>query len=85
MTTKFQTCKFADDTSAATLPTSMKADPKTIDTLRLLHAQYVKDLEDSKITALSLRVYKTNSENFIRWVEGDFTPGKKKRKSESQS
>lgn len=57
----------------------MKTDIETIDKLRALHAQYVQELESSQIKPLSLEVYKNNSKNFVRWIEGDFNPGKKAR------
>lgn len=57
----------------------MKTDIQTLDKLWALHAQYVQELESSQIKPLSLEVYKNNSKNFVRWIEGDFNPGKKAR------
>lgn len=57
----------------------MKTDIETLDKLRALHAQYVQELEASQIAPLSLVVYKNNSKNFVRWIEGDFNPGERSR------
>ena len=58
----------------------MKTDSKTLSEILKLHAQYVKEVEFSGIKPLSMEIYKTNSHNFVRWIQDEFHPGKKLRK-----
>ena len=58
----------------------MKTDSKTLAEILKLHAQYVKEVEFSGIKPLSMEIYKTNSHNFVRWIQDEFHPGRKLRK-----
>lgn len=58
----------------------MKTDSKTLSEILKLHAEYVKEVEFSGIKPLSIEIYKTNSNNFVRWIKDEFNPGSKLRK-----
>lgn len=55
----------------------MKTDNKTLNEIKRLHEQYVKEVEFSGIKPLSIEIYKSHSKNFVRWIDGDFVPGGK--------
>ncbi|QRR01019.1 hypothetical protein [Dyadobacter sandarakinus] len=58
----------------------MKTDSSTLSEILKLHAQYVKEVEFSGIKPLSIEIYKTNSNNFVRWIQDEFSPGSKRKK-----
>jgi hypothetical protein len=58
----------------------MKTDAKTLSEILKLHAEYVREVEFSGIKPLSIEIYKTNSNNFVRWIQDEFNPGSKLRK-----
>jgi len=58
----------------------MKTDNNTLGEILKLHAQYVKEIELSGIKPLSAEIYKTNSHNFVRWIQNEFAPGSKIKK-----
>jgi len=58
----------------------MKTDNKTLGEILKLHAQYVQEIELSGIKPLSAEIYKTNSHNFVRWIQNEFAPGSKIKK-----
>ncbi|WP_138479147.1 hypothetical protein [Dyadobacter bucti] len=60
----------------------MKTDSQTLSEILKLHAEYVKEVEYSGIKPLSIEIYKTNSNNFVRWIQDDFNPGSKLRRAE---
>ena len=62
----------------------MKTDNKTLSEILKLHAEYVKEVDDSGIKPLSAEIYKTNSHNFVRWIKDEFIPGSKLKRSEQQ-
>ena len=37
---------------------------------------YIKEIEESDLKPLSAKAYRTSSVNFVRWIKGDFKPGK---------
>ncbi|WP_025761888.1 hypothetical protein [Dyadobacter tibetensis] len=41
---------------------------------RLLQ-MYLKEIEESNLKPLSAQMYQTQSINFVRWINGEFTPG----------
>lgn len=58
----------------------MKTDPiHQIEINRLL-ADYLKEIDESDLKPLSAQVYKVQSKNFVRWINGEFTPGEVKKK-----
>ena len=61
----------------------MKTDTNTLNEILKLHAEYVKEIEDSGIKRLSAEIYKTNSHNFVRWIKDEFAPGSRLKKNES--
>jgi len=61
----------------------MKTDSKTLSEILKLHAEYVKEVEYSGIKPLSMEIYKTNSNNFVRWIQDEFNPGSKLRRGVS--
>jgi hypothetical protein len=63
----------------------MKTDIKTLSEILKLHAEYVKEVEHSGIKPLSAGIYKTNSHNFVRWIQDEFHPGSKLKKNETDN
>ena len=59
----------------------MRTDNQTLSEILKLHAQYVKEIEDSGIKPLSAEIYKTNSHNFVRWIQDEFSPGAKVKRT----
>lgn len=55
----------------------MKTDDQTLLALQNLHDLYVNEVEASGIKPLSVKIYNSQSLNFVRWVAGDFVPGDK--------
>ena len=60
----------------------MKTDNNTLTEILKLHAEYVKEVELSGMKRLSAEIYKTNSHNFVRWIQDEFVPGSKLKKNE---
>lgn len=58
----------------------MKTDPNHLTEINRLLAEYLKEIEESDLKPLSAQVYKVQSKNFVRWVNGEFTPGEVKKK-----
>jgi hypothetical protein len=58
----------------------MKTDDKTLHEIIKLHEQYVKEVELSGIKPLSVEIYRNNSNNFVRWIKNEFSPGSSKTK-----
>lgn len=44
---------------------------------RLL-AEYLQEVEQSNLKPLSALIYQVQSNNFVRWIHGEFKPGEKK-------
>lgn len=59
----------------------MRTDSQTLTEIRKLHDQYVQEVEFSGIKPLSIEIYKSHSKNFVRWIEGEFVPGAKLKKT----
>jgi len=53
----------------------MKTSQAFLSKIRELHRLYIIEIDQSNLSHLSAKVYKINSENFIRWIEGTFQPG----------
>lgn len=60
----------------------MKTDNNTLFEILKLHAEYVREVDDSGIKKLSAEIYKTNSHNFVRWIKDEFNPGSKLKKTQ---
>jgi hypothetical protein len=63
----------------------MKTDSKILDEIKRLHDQYVQEVEFSGIKPLSIEIYKSHSKNFVRWIDGDFIPGGKLKKTQEEN
>jgi hypothetical protein len=63
----------------------MKTDSKILDEIKRLHEQYVQEVEFSGIKPLSIEIYKSHSKNFVRWIDGDFIPGGKLKKTQEEN
>lgn len=62
----------------------MKTTLKILAEIRQLHKQYATEIDRSNLKPLSAKVYKMHSENFIRWIEGDFQPGERTMRAKEQ-
>jgi hypothetical protein len=60
----------------------MKTDPETLEIIKTLYREYQNEVEASDMTPLTKRIYLTHSLNFIRWMEGLFSPGSKQNRTE---
>ncbi len=63
----------------------MKTQSKYLEEINRLLADYLLEIEKSDLKPLSAQVYQVQSKNFVRWINGEFTPGEvKKAKKLSQ-
>lgn len=53
----------------------MKTDEKHFEEINRLLKLYLKEVSESNLKPLSAQMYQTQSINFVRWIQGDFTPG----------
>jgi len=53
----------------------MKTTAETFYIIEKLLDRYLKEIEDSGAKPLTKKVYIKNTQNFVRWIAGDFTPG----------
>lgn len=56
----------------------MRTNLNVLAEIRRLHRQYITEIDNSDLKPLSGKIYRTHSENFIRWIEGVFQPGQRK-------
>jgi hypothetical protein len=59
----------------------MKTDIIYINEINRLLADYLEEIEKSDLKPLSAMVYQVQSKNFVRWINGEFTPGEVKKKT----
>ncbi|MCE7041326.1 hypothetical protein [Dyadobacter sp. CY312] len=59
----------------------MKTDSIHIVEINRLLENYLKEIENSNLKPLSAMVYQVQSKNFVRWINGEFTPGEVKKKT----
>ncbi|KAA0992500.1 hypothetical protein [Dyadobacter aurulentus] len=57
----------------------MKTQSKYLDEINRLLADYLLEIEKSDLKPLSAQVYQVQSKNFVRWINGEFTPGEVKK------
>ncbi len=63
----------------------MKTQSKYLEEINRLLADYLLEIENSDLKPLSAQVYQVQSKNFVRWINGEFTPGEvKKSKKQTQ-
>ena len=63
----------------------MKTQSKYLEEINRLLADYLLEIEKSDLKPLSAQVYQVQSKNFVRWINGEFTPGEvKKAKKQAQ-
>jgi hypothetical protein len=58
----------------------MKTNSIYLEEINRLLAEYLKEVEESDLKPLSAQVYQVQSKNFVRWINGEFTPGEVKKK-----
>ncbi|MCF0048833.1 hypothetical protein MUK70_02760 [Dyadobacter chenwenxiniae] len=66
----------------------MRTQKQYLEEINRLLADYLREIENSDLKPLSAQVYQVQSKNFVRWINGDFTPGevkKLKRKAQEKS
>jgi hypothetical protein len=57
----------------------MRTQSKYLDEINRLLADYLLEIENSDLKPLSAQVYQVQSKNFVRWINGEFTPGEVKK------
>jgi len=61
----------------------LKTDPKTYKEIERLFDEYVKEVESlgeqGVLQEQTIVTYLTHSQNFVRWIRGDFEPGSKNK------
>ncbi|WP_031530041.1 hypothetical protein [Dyadobacter crusticola] len=57
----------------------MKTQSKYLDEINRLLADYLSEIQNSDLKPLSAQVYQVQSKNFVRWINGEFTPGEVKK------
>lgn len=57
----------------------MRTQSKYLDEINRLLADYLLEIEKSDLKPLSAQVYQVQSKNFVRWINGEFTPGEVKK------
>ena len=63
----------------------MKTQSKYLEEINRLLADYLLEIKNSDLKPLSAQVYQVQSKNFVRWINGEFTPGEvKKSKRQAQ-
>jgi hypothetical protein len=59
----------------------MKTESIYLEEINRLLADYLKEIENSKLKPLSAQVYQVQSKNFVRWINDEFVPGEVKQKT----
>ena len=59
----------------------MKTKSIYLDEINRLLADYLREIEQSDLKPLSAQVYQVQSKNFVRWINGEFTPCEVKKKN----
>jgi len=63
----------------------MRTEKQYFEEIKRLLADYLQEIENSDLKPLSAQVYQVQSKNFVRWINGEFTPGEvKKSKRQAQ-
>jgi len=62
----------------------MKTQSKYLEEINRLLADYLLEIEKSDLKPLSAQVYQVQSKNFVRWINGEFTPGEVKKSKKTQ-
>lgn len=63
----------------------MRTEKQYLEEINRLLADYLQEIENSDLKPLSAQVYQVQSKNFVRWINGEFTPGEvKKSKRQAQ-
>jgi hypothetical protein len=57
----------------------MRVSKKTLDEIEAALREYEKEVELSNMTVSSKQTYLLHSENFVKWLRGEFTPGWRKQ------
>ena len=58
----------------------MKESSSFINEIERLLSEYLKEIAASDLKPLTAKVYRTSSVNFVRWIKGEFKPGKPHKK-----
>ncbi|MCF2444050.1 hypothetical protein L0657_08790 [Dyadobacter sp. CY345] len=54
----------------------MKTNSETLHVIENLLQRYAQEIEASSAKPLTKKIYIKNTQNFVRWIAGDFHPGK---------
>tara|TARA_R110002124_G_scaffold171335_2_gene339026 strand:+ start:332 stop:529 length:198 start_codon:yes stop_codon:yes gene_type:complete len=63
----------------------MKTNQVCLSEIERLLKLYLKEIEESNLKPLSAQMYQVQSVNFVRWINGDFTPGGNAKKVHKHS
>jgi hypothetical protein len=62
----------------------MQTDQNSFTEINRLLEKYMSEIESSDLKPLTANIYLTNAKNFVRWIEGEFTPGARIRKQQTE-
>jgi len=57
----------------------MRVSKKTLEEIESALREYEKEVELSNLTPSAKQTYLLHSENFVKWLKGEFTPGARKQ------
>ncbi|SEI92529.1 hypothetical protein SAMN04487995_2577 [Dyadobacter koreensis] len=63
----------------------MKTNQEIAEEINRLMSLYINEVESSNLKPLTANMYITHTQNFIRWIEGDFNPGERASKKNSKA
>lgn len=55
----------------------MKTNLELAEEINRLMNLYINEIESSNLKPLTANMYITHTQNFIRWIEGNFVPGER--------
>ena len=62
----------------------MQTDHNSLTEINRLLEKYMSEIESSNLKPLTANIYLTNAKNFVRWIEGEFTPGARIKKQRNE-
>ncbi|MDQ6481802.1 hypothetical protein [Dyadobacter sp. LHD-138] len=62
----------------------MQTDQHSFSEINRLLEKYMTEIEASELKPLAANIYLTHAKNFVRWIEGEFTPGGRLEKNKEK-
>lgn len=57
----------------------MRVSSKTLQEIEAAFREYEREVESTNITPSTKQTYLLHSENFVKWLKGEFVPGGRKK------